>query len=170
MAEHPAFDPYAVLGVTRASTPAQVSRAYRHLAKRYHPDLHPGEEVAARMQRVNEAWHILSSPTRRASYDLDHPAGTAPGGHWAAPRRRATHPAPPPTTRTWATWRATAEETRAAPRTRRPGVEAHPSPAPIRPVRPQGQRLFRDTGWAALLAAVVILMLLAAAVVAGKMA
>jgi curved DNA-binding protein CbpA len=169
MAEHPAFDPYAVLGVTRTSTPAQVSRAYRHLAKRYHPDLHPGEEPAARMQRVNEAWHILSSPARRASYDLDHPAGAVPGGHWA-PRRRSIAPAPPTTTRTWATWRATAEETRAAPRTRRPAGQAPSSAAPARPPRPAGPQRFRDTGWAALLAAAVILMLLAAAVVAGKLA
>lgn len=169
MAEHPAFDPYAVLGVTRASTPAQVSRAYRRLAKQYHPDLHPGEEVAPRMQRVNEAWHILSSPTRRASYDLDHPGGAVPGGHWA-PRPRPVQPAPPTTTRTWATWRATAEETRAAPRTRRATSDTAASPIPTRPARPSGPRLFRDTGWAALIAAAVILMLLAAAVVAGKLA
>jgi curved DNA-binding protein CbpA len=169
VAEHPAFDPYAVLGVTRAATPAQVSRAYRRLAKRYHPDLHPGEDVAARMQRVNEAWQILSTPSRRASYDLDHPAGAPATGHWA-PRHRTIHPVPPTTTRTWATWRATADETRAAPRVRRPAEEPSRFSSGRPPATPQGPLAFRDTGWAALLAAAVILMLLAAAIVAGKMA
>ena len=60
------FDPYAVLGVPRTASSMQVARARRRLAKRYHPDLHPDAASMDRMQRINEAWEILSSPIRRA--------------------------------------------------------------------------------------------------------
>jgi curved DNA-binding protein CbpA len=162
-------DPYAILGLPRNASPLQVARAHRRLAKRFHPDLHPGEEVAARMQQVNEAWALLSSASRRVEYDSAHPAaGTPASGHWAA-SRRPIRPAQPTTTRTWATWRATAAETRAAPKTvRQPGeVQIPPTrrPQPLEASPPT----FRDSGWAALLVAVVFLTLLAAAVVAGKL-
>jgi hypothetical protein len=162
-------DPYAVLGIARDASPQQVALAHRRLAKRFHPDLHPDEEVAARMQLVNEAWAILSSANRRADYDTAHPtAGTPSSGHWAA-SRRPIRPAQPTTTRTWASWRATAAETRAAPRTVR-----QPGEVPVPPTRrPQplenAPRTFRDSGWAALIVAIIFLTLLAAAVVAGKL-
>jgi curved DNA-binding protein CbpA len=170
MPEQPRHDPYAVLGVPREATPLQVARAHRRLAKRYHPDLHPGEDVSDRMRRINEAWHLLSNPARRAVYDLDHPASSSgPRGHWVTPSR----PAPveeATTTRTWASWRATADETRAAPRTRRAPGEI-PIPATRRPPRMEpAERTFRDSGLAAILVAVLILLLLVAAVVAGRIA
>lgn len=169
MANPAPHDPYAILGLPRDANPAQVARAHRRLAKRFHPDLHPGEGVVARMQQVNEAWAVLSSASRRAEYDSGHPtAGTPASGHWAA-SRRAIRPAQPTTTRTWATWRATAAETRAAPRTmRQPGEMQIPStrrPQPLEASRPT----FRDSGWAALIVAVAFLTILAAAVVAGKL-
>ena len=103
------IDPYAVLGVARNATPLQVARAHRHLAKAHHPDLHEGAaEAAERMRNINEAWSILSNPTRRADYDSSHPSsGTPSSGHWAA-SRSPIQPASPSSTRTWATWRATA--------------------------------------------------------------
>jgi hypothetical protein len=170
MPERPRHDPYAVLGVPREATSLQVARAHRRLAKRYHPDLHPGEDVTDRMRTINEAWHLLSNPTRRAAYDLDHPLGGVGSlGHWDAPPR----PVPadePTTTRTWASWRATADETRAAPRTRRVPGEI-PVPATRRPPRMEpAERTFRDTGLAAILVAALILLLLLAAVVAGRIA
>jgi hypothetical protein len=121
------------------------------------------------MRLVNEAWRILSSTARRAEYDAGHPtAGTPSSGHWAA-SRRPIRPSQPTTTRTWATWRATDTETRAAPRTvRQPGeVQLPPTrrPTPLE----VGPRTFRDSGWAALIVAVVFLTLLAAAVVAGRL-
>ena len=170
MPDRPSFDPYAVLGIARDSSLQQVARAHRRLAKRFHPDLHPDEAVAARMQAVNDAWAILSSPGRRADYDTSHPAAGTPGsGHWAA-SRRPIRPAQPTTTRTWATWRATAAETRAAPRTvRQPGEV--PLPPTRRPPSLEARpRTFRESGWAALLVAVVFLVLLAVAVVVGKLA
>jgi curved DNA-binding protein CbpA len=166
----PPFDPYAILGLSRDATHQQVAGAHRRLAKRFHPDLHPDEQTAARMQQVNEAWAILSSASRRTDYDGAHPtAGTPSSGHWAA-SRRPIRPAQPTTTRTWATWRATAAETRAAPRTaRQPGEVQLPPTRRPQPLE-TGPRTFRDSGWAALLVAVVFLTLLAVAVVAGKLA
>lgn len=163
------LDPYATLGLARGATAQQVARAYRRLAKEFHPDLNPGEG-AERMRRLNEAWAILSSTERRAAYDAAHPAVPLPAnGHWGASRERIT-PAQPTSTRTWASWRATADETRAAPRTvRQPGEVQLPPTRRPRPLEPQA-RGFRDSGWAALLVAAVILAVLAAAVVASKLA
>lgn len=170
MATRQRLDPYAVLGVSRTASALQVARARRRLAKQFHPDLHPGEDVSEKMQRINEAWHILSSPGRRAAYDLDHPAaGTIGGAHWGAATRRTIRPVQPSSTRTWATWRASAEETRAAPRTvRRPGeMPVRPARRPVRSA--QQPTTFRDSGWAALVAAVVILLILAASIAAGRL-
>lgn len=164
------FDPYAILGLPRDATQQQVAGAHRRLAKRFHPDLHPDEATAARMQQVNEAWSVLSSAARRTEYDTAHPtAGTPGSGHWAA-ARRTIRPAQPTTTRTWATWRATAAETQAVPRTARQPGEVQLPPTRRPPPLDVGPRTFRDSVWAALLVAVVFLTLLAAAVVAGKLA
>lgn len=82
-------DPYAVLGIPRGADQRQVRRAYRRLAKRYHPDLHPDITTTVGMQRVNEAWEILSNPARRAAYDAES-RGSAPSfGHWSVARRAA---------------------------------------------------------------------------------
>jgi|SRR5579859_387419 len=168
MADRASFDPYAVLGVARGATPLQVARAHRRLAKRFHPDLHPDEALTDRMRRVNDAWRLLSNPARRADWDAGHPQ-SVPASHWG-PSRRPIQPVPPTTTRTWASWRATAAETAAAPRTRRaPGeIQAPPTRRP-EPIAPQ-ERTFRDTGWAAIIVAALLLVLLAAVVVAGKLA
>ena len=164
-------DPYAVLGIARTATPLQVARAHRRLAKRHHPDLHDGTvESVERMRRINEAWSILSNPATRADYDRDHPsAGTAASGHWGA-SRSAIHPSQPSSTRTWASWRATAAETRAAPRTvRQPGEV--PIPRTRRPPRPQPAPVtFRDSGWAAVVVAATFVTLLLLAIAAGRLA
>jgi curved DNA-binding protein CbpA len=99
------IDPYATLGIPRDASDEQVRRAYRRLAKRYHPDLHPGARSSEQMRRVNEAWEILSSPGRRARHDAEarlRRAQTA--GHWARPARWSAPAAsePPRWTGTWA--------------------------------------------------------------------
>jgi curved DNA-binding protein CbpA len=169
MANRPVLDPYAVLGIPRDATPLQVARARRRLAKQFHPDLHPGQDVSEAMRRINEAWHLLSSASRRADYDRAHPsAGTSSSGHWGTSRPEI-RPMQPNNTRTWASWRTTAEETRAAPRTRRqPGEIPVVTTRRPPPIAPQ-ERTFRDSGWAALLVALALLALLVAAVVAGRL-
>ena len=56
-------DPYKVLGVSPDASDEEVKQAYRRLAKKYHPDLNPGDPVAARkMQEVNEAYEQIKNP------------------------------------------------------------------------------------------------------------
>jgi hypothetical protein len=85
-------DPYAVLGIPRDASGQQVQRAYRRLAKRYHPDLNPGAGTSQQMRRINRAWETLSSPASRAQYDAGS-ARSKPAGfdHWSGPAR---HPGP----------------------------------------------------------------------------
>ncbi len=80
----PSSDPYRILGVLRAATPAQIKAAHRHLAKRYHPDGSSGDE--ARFLAVQEAYQLLSDPRRRYEWDRAH----APGPVRAAGSRRPT--------------------------------------------------------------------------------
>ena len=164
------LDPYATLGLARDASPLQVARAHRRLAKAHHPDLHEGaHEAADRMRRINEAWAILSNPVRRREYDRAYPsAGTPTGGHWGA-SRSPIQPVSPSSTRTWASWRATAADTRAAPRTvRQPGEV--PIPRTRRPPRAAPPpSTFRDSGWAAVIAGAVIVVLLLAAIAASRL-
>src|SRR5580693_5342238 len=63
-------DPYEILGLTRDADEAAIKAAYRKLAKRHHPDLHPGDAKAAeRFQELNNANDLLSDPDRRARFD-----------------------------------------------------------------------------------------------------
>src|SRR5579872_6123067 len=63
-------DPYEILGLTRDADDAAIKAAYRKLAKKHHPDLHPGDKKAAeRFQELNNANDLLSDPERRARFD-----------------------------------------------------------------------------------------------------
>ena len=56
-------DPYEVLGVSRSASDEEIKAAYRKLAQQYHPDLHPGDEEAARkMKEVNAAYDRIKNP------------------------------------------------------------------------------------------------------------
>ena len=58
-------DPYKVLGVSPDASDEEVKRAYRRLAKKYHPDLNPGDQEAARkMQEVNAAYEQIKDPDK----------------------------------------------------------------------------------------------------------
>ena len=62
-------DYYQVLGVARDASAEEIRKAYRKLARKYHPDVSKEADAAARMSEVNEANTVLSDPERRAAYD-----------------------------------------------------------------------------------------------------
>jgi DnaJ-class molecular chaperone len=82
-------DHYRVLGVARAAGTAEIRRAYRLLALRHHPD-RAGPHATELFQRITLAYHVLSNPGRRASYDARahvhaHAPGRAGAGAGGAP-------------------------------------------------------------------------------------
>ena len=63
-------DYYAILGIAKTASDADIKRAYRKLARKYHPDLNPGDKTAeATFKEVNEANEVLGDPEKRRKYD-----------------------------------------------------------------------------------------------------
>ncbi|MBD2159727.1 MAG: DnaJ C-terminal domain-containing protein [Limnothrix sp.] len=63
-------DYYAVLGLTKTASAEEIKKTYRRLARKYHPDLNPGDKQAeARFKEVNEAYEVLSDADKRQKYD-----------------------------------------------------------------------------------------------------
>ena len=63
-------DYYEVLGVDKNADEAALKKAYRQLAKKYHPDMHPGDkEAEAKFKEASEAYAVLSDPEKRSRYD-----------------------------------------------------------------------------------------------------
>src|SRR6266513_2644125 len=64
------MDFYIVLGLERGATVGDIKRAYKRLARRFHPDINPGDRMAAaQFRQIAEAYETLSDPDRRRRYD-----------------------------------------------------------------------------------------------------
>src|SRR6478735_218511 len=90
-------DYYEILGIKRDAKPEEIKKAYRRLARKYHPDVNPGDKTAEeRFKMMSEAHDVLSDPKKRSVYDRfgqysdnladAHARGAGPGpGRTTAP-------------------------------------------------------------------------------------
>jgi curved DNA-binding protein CbpA len=99
-------DPYKVLQVDPEADEEVIKAAYKHLARKFHPDVSPDPESVEKMVRINQAWELLRDPVRRAAVDRARQRNAATTARVVAAdgragaAARATHAHPPPSSGT----------------------------------------------------------------------
>ena len=78
-------DYYKTLGVSRDATAEEIKKAYRRLARKYHPDVSKETNAEQKMKEVNEANAVLSDPEKRAAYDQLGQRGFQAGSDFQPP-------------------------------------------------------------------------------------
>ena len=68
-------DYYDVLGISKGASDDEIKKAYRKLAKQYHPDVNKAPDAEAKFKEINEAYEVLSDPNKKATYDQFGHAG-----------------------------------------------------------------------------------------------
>src|SRR3989337_3593682 len=76
-------DYYEIIGVKRDASQEDIKKAFRKLARKYHPDLNPGDKSSEhKFKEINEAYSVLSDPKKREEYDRFGKTPFEPGGPW----------------------------------------------------------------------------------------
>jgi curved DNA-binding protein CbpA len=91
-------DPYTVLGVHKGKSADEIRSAYRNLAKKLHPDLHPGDKVAEeKFKAITNAYSFLSDEVRRARFDRGEidangkERGPSTSSSWTSPQNKGSN-------------------------------------------------------------------------------
>ena len=84
-------DPYKVLGLEQDATADDIKKAYRLMAKKYHPDLHPNDpSITEKMNEINEAYDMLTNPEKYAAKRVQQEAQEQQESGWETVREQST--------------------------------------------------------------------------------